>query len=570
MDTEVIACIDDVNSADQESESSKVDLIVEMSSNGEITSELGIADRFLTRMELNLACASEKLINLNILMMHVATKESEFETITSPVGDSLEALEFDLLSGILDSELTEMDKFMITSQENIIEVRHMISSYEHSGEIFVAMEEKLFDSEKSLEKLQDQISEIREQSDKFRKTLLCLTRDENWHGNEGSNGSEDGQSSDMNTKIKLQTAEQRRHFLRMLEKSLARELDLEYKLTESRNIEEELKNRLISTEQEVFFMEEEAVEICEKCFTAENAAEILKGISQGLLSKLQILQFNLNGTNQREIDLRSKLEKCMEQLETKENALQEVSSSSAKLSNSFLSQTGSLKASLIEAEDKLLLANSEALALKEKLNLLEKQLDGPHLKVTSEKVDYLEKQLRESEVQLQHAVASVDASQEKQNMLYATVRDMENLIEDLKLKVLKAENRADSADDKCITLSESNAELTEELGFLRGKLVSLEASLNRTEETKMTTARDIGIRTKVITDLVMQLAIERERLHKQITSLALDNRTLVVKLQQSGIAPFVASSHLQKGNGEKHLFSEHEKTHIPAPASKIS
>uniref|UniRef100_A0A6N2MIQ1 NPH3 domain-containing protein n=1 Tax=Salix viminalis TaxID=40686 RepID=A0A6N2MIQ1_SALVM len=60
----------------------------------------------------------------------------------------------------------------------------------------------------------------------------------------GSNFLEDDQLSSMNSKIKLQTAEQQRHFLRMLEKSLAREMDLEKKLTESRQLEEELKDRM--------------------------------------------------------------------------------------------------------------------------------------------------------------------------------------------------------------------------------------------------------------------------------------------------------------------------------------
>lgn len=134
----------------------------------------------------------------------------------------------------------------------------------------------------------------------------------------------------------------------------------------------------------------------------------------------------------------------------------------------------------------------------------------------SEKVNLLERQLRESDIQLQYAVASAEASQEKQIMLYSAIGDMKNLIKDLKLKVSKAEIRADTAEEKCIILSESNVELNEELSFLRGRLESLEASLHQAQEMKMATAKDIGIRTKVITDLVMQLAIERERLHKQV------------------------------------------------------
>ena len=97
-------------------------------------------------------------------------------------------------------------------------------------------------------------------------------------------------------------------------------------------------------------------------------------------------------------------------------------------------------------------------------------------------------------------------------MLYSTIGDMENLIEDLKLKVSKAKNQADSAEHRCIRLSETNAELSEELGFLRGRLGCLEASLNQAEEMKLATARDIDIRTKLVANLLMQLGMERETL----------------------------------------------------------
>ncbi|KAJ9173125.1 hypothetical protein P3X46_016291 [Hevea brasiliensis] len=629
MGTDAVAevgfSLDDVNSADPGAESSKINLVVDMSFNGETISELIIADEIITRMELDLACASEKLVNLSVLMMHVESKESEFETIAPLEGDILgnlvEVMEFDFLSRILYSEVTELDNFVKTFQENIVEAHEMISSYKHLGQTFMAMEEKLLDSEKSLKQLHDQVSEIRMQYTKFQRTLSCLNGEENWSGDEVSNFSEDNQFVDTNAKIKMQTAEQQRHILRMLEKSLAREMDLEKKLTESRQIEEELKHRILSTEQEVFFLEEEAIDVCERWFTAENAAEVLMGISQELLSRLKIFQFNLNGSIKREAELRSNLDKSVEQLEAKENALQKFNNSSVKLSDR-------LKASLTEAEDKLILANSEVSTLREKVYSVEKQLeeseyqlstenvnvsmDGPeeqhsalrseitnlentvedlkeelakvesraasaevkcnllaetnlelnkemiHLKDASEKVDSLEKQLSESDIRLQHAVASADASQEKQNMLYTTIRDMENLIEDLKLKIQKADSRADNAEDKCIVLSESNAELNEELGFLRGRLECLEISLNQAEETKMIAAKDIGFRTKVITDLVMQLAIERERLHKQMKSLALENKTLVL-----------ATNHCNRGSGEKSLFPEHEVTQISASGSKL-
>lgn len=352
----------------------------------------------------------------------------------------------------------------------------------------------------------------------------------------------------LNTKNKMQTAEEQKHFLRMLEKSLARELDLEKKVSESRLIEEELKLRLHSVEQEVFCLEEEMVGSLESFFQADNSAEVLSSISKELLGQLQILLFNLNGSAQREADLRLKLEDFTKQLKVKESAQQ-------KLESSF-------KASLNEAEKKVTILSSEVSTLSETVGSLKRQIEESKSSgngsqeqlnlikdlserlskseaqcdlfkeknleleqelgvlrgsgITPEKVNSLQKRLRELDMLLQHAVASAEASEEKQKMLYSTIKDMEDTIEDLKLKVSKAENQADSAQDKCIILSEMNAELNEEVIFLRGRMGFLEGSLARAEETKMRSAKGIRLQADVMANVVMQLAIERERLHKQV------------------------------------------------------
>ncbi|KAJ0043287.1 hypothetical protein Pint_18894 [Pistacia integerrima] len=539
-----------VNVGDPEAESNRIDLLEGMSSKGEVVSELGSAGEVLSRVELDISCCSEKLVNLEILMMHVANRENDFEVFASDrehiLADSPEkALEFDLLSGLLDSEVRELDKFMTTLEVDIINARELISSYRHLGRTSMEMEEKLLDSENSLKQSREQISEIKKQSAKFHRTLSCLDEEGNWNGEQGTEFSEGGQLLNVNAKIKMQTAEQQRHFLRMLEKSLAREMDLEKKLAESRQTDKELKFRLISFEQEVFYTEEEATNACERLFEAENAAEVLKGVSKELLGRLQLVQFNMNGSIQRENELRSKLNSSMKQLEVKENALQKLENSNAKLNDLLLTQTDCT----MEAEDKLSLANSENFTLRQQVDSLEKQLkEGQH------KVDSLERQLRESDIQLQHAVASAEASLEKENMLYSTIGDMENLIEDLKLKVSKADNRADTAEDKLIILSEANARLTEELTFLRDRLECVEASLHQVEETKLATAKDIGIQTKVITNLLMRLAIERERLHMQISSLTSENKAMAVKLQQTnkdhGMHDLTAASSVRESKEE--------------------
>ncbi|XP_015880495.2 WPP domain-interacting tail-anchored protein 1 [Ziziphus jujuba] len=617
-----------------EAELNKVNFVERLSSNGESIGELGKVSEVITRLELDLARSSEKLVNLSVLMMHVATREGDFEALASDKGHTSveseeKALEFDLLSGILDSEVGELNKFLAVLQMEFSDACELLSSCTRLEENFIEIEKRLHDSEQSLKQSQDQLSEIRMQSTKLQRTLLCFNREENWIGDKGVGFVEAEQFLDVNAKINMQTAEQQRHILRMLEKSLEKEMDLEKKLTESRQIEEELKLRLHSSEEEVYCMEDETANVWERWLEADNASAVLMGLSKELLGRLQILQLNLNGLAKKEAELRSKLEVSMQELEAKETTSNKFESSSAELNDFFLAQTDNLKSSLREAEDKLILANSEAFTLREKLSSLEKQLkesefqllnakvsvDGSHeqhnallskvsgvenviadlkeeiskaecraqsseakckllaetnleliqeldlLKSSgdaSAKVDSLERQLRESDIKLQHAIASAEAGQEKQKLLCSTIGDMENVIEKLKHKASKAESLADSTEDKCIILSESNAELTEELNFLRGKVECLEGSLQQAAETKRATAKDIGIQTEAITNLVMQLALERERLHKQISTLAMENKILILKVQHTNSHPSVVVGHSNIRNDNELVFSKHD------------
>ncbi|CAN1244398.1 WPP domain-interacting tail-anchored protein 1 [Linum perenne] len=485
--------------------------------------------------------------------MQVANREGDFETfVAASDGDILEgsaekALEFNLLSGILESVLSEVDQYLETLQTDIADVGNILSSCKDLGEISLVGEEKLQDCEELFKQLQDQVSAILVRSSEFKKILLST------HGEMYSSEEE---SLNNKSTIDMKTAEHQRQILRMLEKSLAREMDHEKKLNESAQLGEELSHILESVEQEVVIMDEEATDVWERCFAAENASEVLMGISKELISRLQVVQFNLNCSSQREAYLKSRLRESSDQLEAKETALQKFNSSSSKvftlsekvcllekqlkesefqLLNSKDSEEGfqedhnvlhseinrleneneELEEKLSQAERKVENADKRCKLLTETNMELSEEIDI--LKHKSEKVDVLEKQLKDSDIRIQHAVASAEASHEKQSMLYSTIRDMENLIEDLKSKVSKAESHADSAEDKCIILSESNAELNEELNFLRGRLGRLETFLNQSEESKLVTAKGISFRSKVMTDLVMQLAIERERLHKQVS-----------------------------------------------------
>lgn len=387
---------------------------------------------------------------------------------------------------------------------------------------------------------------------------------------------EDGEYSSMDARVK-QTAEQQRTLLRMLEKSLAREQELEKRLADSKHDKKELELKLQHVEGEMFCMEEMSDLALERFFEAENIAEVLTGILKGLMEKLQISWFSLNSAQQQEADMSLKLQSSMQELSAGRSALQKLKTCCSELDN--------LKTLLMEAEDRSCLASFEVVSLRENIDSLEAQLRESksqlqqanasveasqeeqkrlsskitdlenlleelksnvskadsraqsaesnckllaetnsglnkelrlHSSDSIEKVNFLEKQLRQSDTQLQHERASNEAIREEQTMLYSSLHDMENLIEDLKAKALKAEHRAENAEANCIQLTDRKLELNEELGFLRGRIKHLEESLQKAEDGKLATAKDIGMRTRVITDLVMQLAMERERLRLQV------------------------------------------------------
>ncbi|KAK7381182.1 hypothetical protein VNO78_33711 [Psophocarpus tetragonolobus] len=544
--------------------------VVVSSSSGTVMGDLGDVYRTVfSSLDLGLACFSEKVYNLSMFMMHVETKECEFEALGLEKEDHIgyleKGMEFDLLSVVLDSEVRELGRGLESLQGWVGEAREWVCSCTHLGEAFGAMQDKLVDYEQQLKQSEGEFSDIKKQSDSFQRTLSSFKNAENGIGDACEIIREDDKYMNTNLGIKLQTVEEQRHILRMLEKSLAREMDLEKDINDSREIQENLTLRVFLTEQELVSMEEEAIDVWERWLEADNASEILLGISKGLLGRLHVSQLNLNGLSHRESELQANLKKAEDKLalanskvfalsnkvlyleeQLKESEFQLLNAKDSadeyhKQYNIMCSEArdmesiiDELKEAVSNAESRANSAETKCLLLEETTSELNKELSflkgGGGL---SMKVDLLERQLKESNLRFQNIVASAKVSQEKQTMLYSTIRDMERVIKDLKSKVLKAESRADSAEDNCILLSESNAELNEDIGYLRSRLESLEGSLNREEEVKTETAKDIGKQAKVMKKLLTQLAVERERLKQQISSLASENKSLVVKLKQT-------------------------------------
>uniref|UniRef100_J3M572 Uncharacterized protein n=1 Tax=Oryza brachyantha TaxID=4533 RepID=J3M572_ORYBR len=109
----------------------------------------------LTRVELEVPFASEKLLNLEMLVMEIARMATDFEppiledeSVSSKTAKS--SFELDILYGIRDAEVRELDEMITSLQNDIQNVEH---------------------------KMKDLISDIRKESAKFEKAIE-FSRDE--------------------------------------------------------------------------------------------------------------------------------------------------------------------------------------------------------------------------------------------------------------------------------------------------------------------------------------------------------------------------------------------------------
>nr|CAB3463459.1 unnamed protein product [Digitaria exilis] len=524
----------------------------------------------LTRVELDLAFASEKLLNLEMLVMEIARRATEFEpatfedeSISSETAET--AFELDMLYGILDAEVKELFNLISSLQADIKSIEHRVHEEESGGKV----KAKLNAATVSLKQMQELIADIRNESAKFEKAIVFFHETE---GVEGA-GCENGHLS---YQAGMQTEDQHINVLHMLEQSIASEIDLEKKLSDSRSVIDDLNLKLHHHEKEIYFLEESAESVSCRMFEAENASELLFATSKEFADRLNTMQLHINVQKCKEDDLKSKLEQSLAKLSFLENSPEKMEEESNKIkaeSISLQDRIQELEKQLRESNFQLHFAKGSAETSQEEQNALHSELstlentiknlkddvsraecraknaeircmqltqgnielNGELSALKSEKSDkanLLEKKLKESNTQLEHAKAAVDAIVEQQGMLKSTMSDMEHMIEDLKGKVSEAETRAGSAESKCTLLTDTNLELSEELAFLRGRVESLENLLHEASHAKVSTAKDIAIRTKIITDLVRKLALERERLHLQIATLTKKNKILAQKYKE--------------------------------------
>ncbi|KAG0535731.1 hypothetical protein BDA96_03G004600 [Sorghum bicolor] len=567
------------------------------------------AEAIVERVYHDIAFGTEKLLNLDMLVMEIARQASDIEPLMrDPHSISAElvdkAFEFDVLHSIVDSEVSELEKLAVSIQTDIGDAETKALGEEPGSRV----SDKLCTRKESLKQMQDQISDIRTQLATFEKAIQPS------HGKQRNSEVMGYENGHMSGHTAMQ-AEDQRNILQMLQQSIASKLDLENKLCDSHSVVEDLKMKLHHAEQGSCFLEESIKELYERMFSAENASQLLLGTSKELVGKLNTTQFYLSASIGREGDLKSNEEENLKKLSTNKstretvledgdnNASQEPVQMQVLSPPEFLTlwnkvqqleellrdsgsepQQSSLSRGATEEEQdtaqskistfgniindlKLAITNAESRTQNAEIRCTQLtqtnvQLNGALNSLKSQGSDragLLETKLKESDTQLEHARASVDAIVEQQGMLRSSMSDMELLIGDLKEKYLKAETRAESAESKCSLLTDTNLELGEELSFLRGRVESLENSLHEANQLKVSSAKDITSKTKTIMDLVAKLALERERLHVQIVTLTKKNRMLAQKCKENVREHTLLCKNVTTTEGELRLSQVTEK-----------
>lgn len=523
-------------------------------SNGVAISENGMIEptmlmELLTLLDLDIAYFSEKLVNLDLYMTIVSLGEiglGDLSMLNSNISEVEfeKALIFDVSIGYLDCEITELGSFLQVLQSKMVDARQKICSFKQRRDIFIIFQGKLQASENSWKHLQEQLSELKRQLAKFHRTLSFF-REKSSYLIEN----EDSERSHYD----LQISGQQRLVLRMLEKSLAAELNLEKQFLGSKKREEELKEKLLHANEVVSGMEAYLGVALERLLEAEHSSQVFKGIAKEMMSRLQIYDFNMHCSVKREEELKSKLQASLKQLKERENLehtlkeleekfrasqskLEEINAS-YEASQEELSVMEDATESLREhvfmaetrahdAEEKLATLTEVNIELTEEVGLL-KGGDS-----NEEKMSVLEKQVRDLEVKLQTSKTSAEVSQKNQNMLYSAIWDMETLIEELKSKCSRAESLAENAEKQCLTLAETNIQLNKEKGYLKSEKEKLVESLKVANNIKAARAKDINNGANLIAEMIMQLSTERERVQKQLSSLARENTILLEELRK--------------------------------------
>lgn len=306
---------------------------------------------------------------------------------------------------------------------------------------------------------------------------------------------------------------------------LLRIKDLETELQASRQKEQELQKVLLIAQDKISSPEEMEMNLTNRIFEVENLAEVFRGISKDAQEKIDTLEQDLKVASQREIQLGIRLKELEEKLLMQDKTIQLATTRGKELEQLLESQANDAEINLQAAKENYAHTDSEAKRLSEKLNLLVACV-------------------KESDYQASQASVSSLAVGVELQVLYGKLSEMKTVLQDLQGKLVAEKGRADIAEAGSVALAKQNSKLNDDLARLQVHMDTIQKRLDEVETEKQSTADLVSSTTKNIISLTEQLANERQRLHKKISSLVKENHDLTIECSESkNKLPDLSSKH---------------------------
>lgn len=306
---------------------------------------------------------------------------------------------------------------------------------------------------------------------------------------------------------------------------LLRIKDLETELQASRQKEQELQKVLLIAQDKISSPEEMEMNLTNRIFEVENLAEVFRGISKDAQEKIDTLEQDLKVASQREIQLGTRLKELEEKLSMQDKTIQLATTRGKELEQLLESQANDAEINLQAAKENYARTDSEAKRLSEKLNLLVACV-------------------KESDYQASQASVSSLAVGVELQVLYGKLSEMKTVLQDLQGKLVAEKGRADIAEAGSVALAKQNSKLNDDLARLQVHMDTIQKRLDEVETEKQSTADLVSSTTKNIISLTEQLANERQRLHKKISSLVKENHDLTIECSESkNKLPDLSSKH---------------------------
>jgi DNA repair exonuclease SbcCD ATPase subunit len=141
--------------------------------------------------------------------------------------------------------------------------------------------------------------------------------------------------------------------------------------------------------------------------------------------------------------------------------------------------------------------------------------------------------VKESDYQASQASISALAMGLELQVLHGKLSEMKIVLQDLEGKFMAEKSRADIAEAGSVALAKENSKLNDEVARLQVHMDEIQKCLDEVQREKLSAADLVTSTTKNINSLTEQLVNERQRLHKQISSLVKDNHDLTMKYSET-------------------------------------